>query len=109
MTPLCDTTKKMIEKLFPAAERDAASSIIAAECGTNLPLMGEGARRDELLRRIRTAALKISNGKLDALQKAVQLAKLDWRDLLMEAGFGGDIDAHKYWATQMLLPRKKSR
>ena len=31
------------------------------------------------------------------LQKAIELAKTDWRDLLMSAGFGEDIHAHERW------------
>ena len=46
------------------------------------------------LERLRYAALKLSGGRLDALREAVELARIDWRDLLMGAGFGYDVHAH---------------
>jgi hypothetical protein len=49
------------------------------------------------LERIRFAALKLSAGNLEALRSAVGLANRDWRDLLMAAGFGRDVDAHRSW------------
>ena len=47
------------------------------------------------LERLQFAALKLSEGNLDKLDRAVALANRDWRDLLMAAGFGEDVDAHK--------------
>ena len=47
--------------------------------------------------RIRLAAIKLSNGVYAKLVEAVSLANTDWRDLLMAAGFGYDIDAHNKW------------
>lgn len=49
------------------------------------------------LERFRFAALKYSDGKLPLLEGAVQLAKEDWRDLLLAAGFGYDVEAHGRW------------
>lgn len=34
---------------------------------------------------------------MDKLRGAVKLAREDWRDLLMSAGFGDDIHAHLEW------------
>jgi hypothetical protein len=50
--------------------------------------------------RLQFAALKLSEGNLDKLNRAVALAKIDWRDLLMAAGFGEDIKAHLAWLPQ---------
>ena len=47
--------------------------------------------------RFRFAALKLSEGKLSTLVAAVDLAKRDWRDLLMAAGFGEDVTEHERW------------
>lgn len=49
------------------------------------------------LERVRFAALKLSTGSLAGLRRAVELAKLDARDLLMAAGFGHDVRAHEAW------------
>ena len=40
------------------------------------------------LDRLRCAVLKISDGRLDKLEQAVGLAKIDLRDVLMWADFG---------------------
>jgi hypothetical protein len=47
--------------------------------------------------RICAALLKCSNGKIDNLYEAINLANTDWRDLLVSAGFAEDISAHKNW------------
>jgi hypothetical protein len=81
--------------LFPGKDRDSAEQLLAAECGTNLPgLQGLDPVR---LERVRFAALKLSKGNLVRLREAVNLAKIDWRDLLMAADFGYDVHAHEQW------------
>ena len=44
-----------------------------------------------------TAGLKLSGGDLSKLQAAIALAQVDWRDVLMGAGFGEDVSAHRAW------------
>jgi hypothetical protein len=34
--------------------------------------------------------------------KAIDLARRDWRDLLMAANFGNHLDAHENWAKDVL-------
>lgn len=51
----------------------------------------------EALERIAAAVLKKSDGSLDGLQAEIDLARRDWRDLLMAAGFGHDLAAHELW------------
>ena len=76
-----------------------------------MPRAPEGARRfrrlpflqklDAIgLERFRFAALKVCGGRMDRLRDAVELAKRDWRDLLMAAGFGNSIHAHEQWMPQ---------
>jgi hypothetical protein len=48
------------------------------------------------MERWRFSALKLSGGNIEKLSKAIELAKLDWRDLLVSAGFD-DVDAHIHW------------
>ena len=36
------------------------------------------------------------------LDKAITLAKLDWRDLLMSAGFGHDVNQHMIWYQEQM-------
>jgi hypothetical protein len=67
--------------------------MLVDECGANLPLMDD----PELLERIRVAAIKMSDGDMAKLRQAVDVAKVDWRDLLVAAGFGNDVHAHQRW------------
>ncbi len=88
-------TERAIDRLFAPEERGIARKLLAEECGANLPFL-KGADAVEL-ERYRFAALKLSNGTLDGLRQAIELAKADWRDLLVAAGFGHDVNAHKAW------------
>src|SRR3954452_18172127 len=93
--PLSAQTLRRLELLFRPADRAAAEAILVNEGGNNLPFLE---KLDMFqLERYRYAALKVSEGDLEALRRAVQLAQQDWRDLLMAAGFGHDAAAHERW------------
>jgi hypothetical protein len=89
--PLTTGVRRRINILFRPHEIEPVSSLLTNECGPNLT------KYPELLERIRFAVLKLSNGDLNALQRAIDLAKLDWRDALVSAGFADDIKAHESW------------
>jgi len=92
---LSTETQRRLEILFPEGQRLEAVRLLTEECGNNLPLCQD---EDEAgLERIRFAALKLSGGDLVRLRDAVQLAKTDWRDLLMAAEFAHDPQAHQRW------------
>jgi hypothetical protein len=95
MTELSDAPWNKIRQLFPAEHQPKVATILQNECGNNLPFL-ENLDKDGL-DRIRFAALKLSNGSLKKLQEAVDLAKSDWRDLLVAAGVAHSVDAHKQW------------
>ncbi len=84
-------TEQRVTILFGPNDIELVSSLLTDECGPNLT------EYPELLERIRFAVLKLSRGDLNALQRAIDLAKLDWRDVLVCAGFGDDIKAHESW------------
>jgi hypothetical protein len=94
-------TVQLVDRLFPPEHREEVCEILARECGDNLPLTGPPApgRGHE---RIRFAALKISGGDLAKLRQAVDYAKIDWRDVLVGAGFGNSLTAHQEWARAVL-------
>jgi len=92
---LTQETIKRIDFLFSVESRDAVCQLLIKECGNNLPFLEKASGKD--LERFQFAALKISNGNFKKLFKAVELAKLDWRDLLLAADFANDIYAHKKW------------
>jgi len=81
--------------MFSPDWRAEAAELLRVQCGNNLPFLENA---DEIrLERFRFATLKLSGGNIDRLKDAIELAKKDWRDLLMAAGFGHDLDAHNRW------------
>jgi hypothetical protein len=99
---LSPETTRHVDLLFLPADRADAARLLVEECGNNLPFLKD---YDEFkLERFRFAALKLSDGDLEKLRSAVALAKVDWRDLLVAAGFANDIEAHNRW-----LPGQETR
>jgi len=92
---LSPETRWRLEAVFAPADRDMAERLLVEECGNNLSLLTE--LDTNQLERFRFAALKLSDGSLHRLRQAIEVAKTDWRDLLMAAGFGEDIHAHERW------------
>lgn len=95
MVPLSDATRNRLEALFRGAERAAAVRLLEEELADDLPFC-EGSS-PESLERVRFAVLKLSRGEPAALREWVEHAKLDWRDVLVAAGFGNDTRAHLRW------------
>jgi hypothetical protein len=93
---LTPETERRVELLFRPGEREAARTILLEQCGTNIPGWESAG-----LERLRFAVLKRSNGDLAELQRAVDLAKIDFRDALMWVGFGEPY-THTRW-----LPKQK--
>ena len=93
--PLSPETRKRVELMFPPEEWPEASRLLEERCGNNLPMLD---KFDELhLERFRFAALKVSKGTIEGLQQAVQLTNIDWRDLLVAAGFANGVNDHESW------------
>lgn len=96
---LSQRTRQLVEALFDSA-REEAAYWLEEECGNNLPFCADA---DEAgMERIRFAVLKLSGGNMNQLLRAIDEARMDWRDLLMAAGFGGDTSAHEAWADVVL-------
>ncbi len=93
--PLSPETRRRLDALFLAEDRTAAEAMLVDDCGSNLPFDED--KNEFELERVRFAALQLSQGKLSGLRDAVELAKIDSRDLLMAAGFGRDARAHEAW------------
>lgn len=88
-------TRQRIELLFSDRDADLVEAYLEDECGNILPFLNELTALQ--LERLHFAALKLSNGNFQRLQAAVELAKLDWRDLLTAADFANDVHAHQDW------------
>jgi len=108
LTPkLSPRTQQVLEKLFEPEDRVEGARQLTEECGNNLPFCSG---YDELkMERIRFAVLRISIGYTDELQKAIDLAQRDWRDVLMWAGFGHRLTAHSEWAERFLASKEESK
>jgi len=95
MIELSEKTTDRINSLFSDNERKEVEELLKFECGDNIPFC-ENKNKYEM-ERIRFAVLKLSEGKLEKLVQAIGLAQADWRELLMGAGFGEDVEAHNKW------------
>ena len=95
MIELSQGTEEKIKKLFSPGLWSEVFTIIESECGDNLPFC-ENLDKHQL-ERIRFAVLKLSEGNLNNLKESVKFAQTDWKDMLVAAGFGDDVHAHKRW------------
>lgn len=92
--PLSPETERRVSILFSPETRVEASRLLIEQCGNNLPFFD---RLDQFqLERARFSALKLSEGNIEKLMKAIALAKSDWRDLFVAAGFTQP-DSHRDW------------
>lgn len=97
---LSPRTRLLIEKVFGPKRVAEAAQWLEAECGNNIPFCD---KHDEFqMERIRFAAIKLSEGDVKKLLTAIDVARTDWRDLFMAAGFGHDVKAHENWAKDTL-------
>ena len=101
MTPrLSPLTRQLVEITFSSQDASEASHWLEQECGDNLPFCAN--QNEYEMERLRFAAIKLSKGDLHELLEAIDQARMDWRDLLMAAGFGYDVNAHNEWAKEVL-------
>ena len=95
MIPLSPATNLRVQRLFDPQDQEQARRILEEHCANSLPFCEHSDMFT--LERLRFAVLKLSGGDLGRLRSEVQHAGIDWRDVLMDAGFGHDISAHKEW------------
>jgi hypothetical protein len=95
MIDLSERTIEIVTKLFSQDQRREVEELLKIECADNIPFCESYDKFQ--MERIRFSVLKLSEGKLDELVRAIELAQVDWRDLFMEAGFGHDPEAHNKW------------
>jgi hypothetical protein len=97
---LTERTVRLVERLFGAEDQAAVCQALRDECGTNLPFCET---QDAVgLERVRFAVLMLSAGDLEKLRATIDHAKVDWRDVLVAAGFGYSLTAHEQWAQAVL-------
>ena len=92
---LSPETERRLNALFLGPDRQTIAQLLVTKCGDNLPLWVN--KDPQGLERIRFAVLKLSNGSLTEFSRALEIAQVDWRDVLVAAGFGSDLRAHQAW------------
>ena len=84
-----------MNKVFRPELREEATRMVAGHCGETLPFHDDA---DPVkCERVRFAVIKLSRGDLDELQRWIDDANVDWRNVLMDAGFAIDPEAHLDW------------
>ncbi len=72
-----------VERQFPASQHQEVIDLLDRSCGRTLPLFRDATAQK--LEHIRLIALKVGSGDLTRLRDAVELANIDWRDLIRAA------------------------
>ena len=96
MVPLSERTLKLIQRIFKEDLQSRVVDILENECADNLPFLEN--ESSESLERFRFAVLKLGKSNISKLEDAIELAKEDWRDLLVAAKFANSVEAHRSWA-----------
>ncbi len=100
MIELSNLTRLIIRKFYNSKYQEAVNELLTHECSDNLPFAKNW--NSEQMERIRFAVMKLSNGEYSGLVESVQLAKVDWRDVLIASGFASSSEEHKSWAEEIL-------
>jgi hypothetical protein len=93
-------TLQLVETFFSPKQVAEAVQWLEEECGNNIPSCKN--HDEHQMERIRFAAIKLSQGSIKDLLRAIDEARMDWRDLFMAANFGYDVNAHEKWAKEIL-------
>lgn len=93
--PLSTDTIARIKLLFSGPELEEARRLLEEQCGNNLPFCESATPQSS--ERIRFAVLKLSEGDFSKFKRALEIAKQDWRDVLVAAGFANDVSLHQRW------------
>ncbi len=100
MSELSRRTDQLARRLFPSEIVGRVRARLQSECGTEA--LGCNGSTPEQMERIHFAVIRLGAADVDALNRAIQLAKTDWRDLLMEADFGESLTAHDEWYSRAM-------
>lgn len=86
--------ERRVHRLFAPSTARLALDLLERISPEVLPLV----KTERGAERVRFAVLKLSEGNLDKMKAAIAQALIDWRDVLMAAGFGEDVHAHESWS-----------
>jgi hypothetical protein len=96
MRKLSPATCQLILRIFSSQDQAEVAHVLANECADNLTFLEN--QDENGLEPVRFAILKLSRGNIAEFRWWANLARVDWRDLLTAAGFGGSPTAHEEWA-----------
>ena len=88
-------TLAVAKSLFNKMDLKIVESLLLARCSNKVPGCNDWSQ--DSLERVWISVLKLSDGNINKLMNAIELANTDYRDLFMSAGFGYDSQAHKLW------------
>ena len=95
MIGLSKNTIQIIDTLFRQEQRPYVYELLRTECAETLPSCENYDQHE--MERIRFSVLKLSEGQIEKLAQAIELAQIDCRDLFVNAGFDHAPEAHKGW------------
>jgi len=97
MSPkLSRETQRRVDMMYSPEQREEVTRLLGEQCGHNIP--GTRPDWDEVaFEQLRFSVLKVSRGDIEALKKAITLAKIDFRDVIIWAGFASSTGEHKKW------------
>lgn len=72
-----------VRRQFPDGQQQEVLELLDRSCGRTLPFFRDATAQK--LERIRLCALKVARGEVVKLRQAVELANIDWRDLISAA------------------------
>ncbi len=94
--------KELIMTCGPENSKEDLIMLLSKKASSNLPGVGEGSEWVNLIDRIQLGIIRMSNWEPDAVAKMINEAQTDYRDLLMNAGFGESLLAHIEWSTNAI-------
>ena len=100
MNLISDNVKKIVEIQF-----EKESDLIVAQLQEFCEFLSKVFSTEveiETYERYCFAVLKLAESSSYKLHKAIDLGKMDYRDLLMSAGFGESLSIHNEWARSFL-------
>lgn len=91
-----DGVAAAVESIFPPSDRGFARTLLASFIN-NEELLFSDLLSSSDLDRILCSVLRVSNGTIEGLCEALEMAADDWAELLVLAGFHKSRIAHRQW------------
>lgn len=93
--PLSNRVNRLLATLIDESIRSRLADRLQVEAANNIPFHDKSKTKD--MDRIRFSIIKLVHEEPNAEDEAFELAKVDWRDLFMAAGFAYDADEYEKW------------